>query len=108
MIVMGREGYVAWAKAGAEKQMKNMNASAMVRRMITDVFSLAFFCCFYGAGLPASSGADQGQARRLDGCCRQNPVTPSQFRIVMIFRGLCEAGNMPGKSCRMSSCFSNG
>jgi hypothetical protein len=46
MIVMGREGYVAWAKAGAEKQMQDMNASAMVRRMITDVLSLVFLPLF--------------------------------------------------------------
>jgi hypothetical protein len=47
MIVMGREGYVAWAKAGAEKQMQDMNASAMVRRMITDVVSLLFFSAVF-------------------------------------------------------------
>jgi len=49
-MVMGREGYVAWAKAGAEKQMQDMNASAMVRRMITDVFSLAFLLLFLWGG----------------------------------------------------------
>jgi hypothetical protein len=50
MMVMGREGYVAWAKAGAETQMQDMNASAMVRRMITDVFSLAFLLLFLWGG----------------------------------------------------------
>jgi hypothetical protein len=43
MMVMGREGYVACAKAAAEAQMQYINASAMLRRIIMGVFPFCFF-----------------------------------------------------------------
>jgi hypothetical protein len=43
MTVMGREGYVACAKAVAERQMQYMNASAIMRRIIMSVFPFVFF-----------------------------------------------------------------
>jgi hypothetical protein len=43
MMVMGREGYVACAKAVAERQMQYINARAIVRRMIMGVFPFCFF-----------------------------------------------------------------
>src|SRR5215813_4804274 len=79
MIVMGREGYVACAKAVAGRQMQDMNASAIVRRMITDVFLPCFFdSCFMECGCRRPAPLNKGMPRRLGGCCRQNPVTPSQ------------------------------
>ena len=49
MMVMGREGYVACAKAAAEVQMQYINASAMVRRIITGVFPFCFFLTVWDA-----------------------------------------------------------
>jgi hypothetical protein len=46
MTVMGREGYVACAKAVAERQMQYANASAIVRRMIIGVFPFVFIILF--------------------------------------------------------------
>jgi hypothetical protein len=50
MMVMGREGYAACAKAVAEVQMQYINASAMVQRIIMGVFPFCFFSdsCFMG------------------------------------------------------------
>src|SRR6266581_8214484 len=54
-----------------------------------------------------SRALNNGTRRRLGGCCKQHPMTPSKYRVFMTSGCLCRVGNILGKSCRMSSCSSS-